>query len=343
MNTLDARLLAALRSAAVHFPASDLAAQLGASADEIFARIGELRSAGFEIEEVPALGFRLAAAPDRLIADDLASRLGPCAVAREIVVFEQTDSTNDLALKRGREGAAGGLAIFAERQNAGRGRFGRRWESAAHRGLWFSLLLRPALPIAQWTRLTTWAAVSVAAAVERASGVRTVIKWPNDVYVDGRKVAGILIESGAGGDAPPFVVVGIGVNVNHEAGDFPAELSEKTTSLRIAAGRVFDRTAIAAAILRELEARLDALPGRFSEVISEARARSSLLGNWVRFLGCDGPIEGLAEELDADGRLLIRTAGGSLDRLSAGEVTMVASSLPGAASARAEGSLGAHD
>ena len=317
MNTLDARLLSALRSASVHLPAGDLARQLGTSSKEVCARLVELRGAGFEIDERPALGFRFVAAPDRLIDDDLASRLGPCTLAREIVVFEETDSTNEAALKRGRHGAGHGLAIFAERQTAGRGRFGRRWESASHRGLWFSLLLRPELPVAQWTRLTTWAAVSVAAIIENCTRLRASIKWPNDVYVAGRKVAGMLIESGTDADGRPFAVVGIGVNVNHEPADFPPELAAKAGSLRTAAGRTFDRTALAVAILQELESRLGGIGDAFADLVAEAGARSFLLGRWVRFRVGSDIIEGLAEQLDENGHLLLRAADGSLGRVMA--------------------------
>jgi BirA family biotin operon repressor/biotin-[acetyl-CoA-carboxylase] ligase len=325
VNTLDARLLSALRVASVHLPAGDLAKQLGASPHAVRERIKELRVAGFEIDERPALGFRLVAAPDRLIGDDLASRLGPCALAREIVVFEETDSTNEAALKRGRHGASEGVVIFAERQTAGRGRFGRRWESASHRGLWFSLLMRPELPVAQWTRLTTWAAVSVATAIERFTGLRASIKWPNDVYVAERKVAGMLIESGTDTGGRPFAVVGIGVNVNQEAEDFPDELSTKAGSLRMAAGRSFDRTALAAAILNELESQLGGLGAAFAELVAEAGVRSFLLGRWVQFRAGSEVIEGLAEQLDENGHLLLRAADGSLDRLTAGEVTLIGS------------------
>ena len=221
MSALDTRILTALRASEVHLPATDLAGQLAAPLTAIEARLAELRGAGFEIEERPGLGFRLLRSPDRLIADDLLARLGPCALVRDIVVFNETSSTNDHATLRGRQGAAGGLVIFAERQTAGRGRFGRPWASASHRGLWFSLLLRPALPVSAWPRLTTWAAVSLAAAIEDSLGLAAAIKWPNDIYLGGRKVAGILAESGTDSAGQPFAVVGIGVNVNHEAGDFP--------------------------------------------------------------------------------------------------------------------------
>lgn len=187
MSSLDSRLLALLRAAPVHLPVGELAASLEVPAPLVAARCTELLAAGFEIEISPTLGCRLRASPDRLIADDLSARLGTCPLAREIVVFAETASTNDVAQKRARQGAETGLVIFAEKQSAGRGRFGRKWESAPYLGLWFSLLLRPNLPPAQWPRLTTWAAVSVALVLERETGLATAIKWPNDVYLGERK------------------------------------------------------------------------------------------------------------------------------------------------------------
>ena len=320
----DARLLRALRETRVHLPAGDLAAQLGESAAVVRAGLAALSAAGFEIEDRPGFGFRLIAAPDRLIADDLTARLGPCPLIREILVFAETDSTNDLATRLGRNGTPGGLAIFAEHQTAGRGRFGRRWASASHRGLWFSLLLRPPLPQAEWARLTTWAAVSVAAAIEESIGAKTAIKWPNDVFLGGKKVAGILAESGSDVTGRPFAVLGIGVNVNHEPDDFPAELHATAGSLRETTGEPLDRTALAAAILRALDSRLPFLSDDFPAIIAEAAARSFLLGRWIEVRAGEISAEGFAEQLDENGHLILRHADGTLGRFIAGEVTVIA-------------------
>lgn len=324
MIPLDSRLLRALRETRVHLPAGDLAAQLGESAPAIRAGLAALSAAGFEIEDRPGLGFRLLAAPDRLIADDLTARLGPCPLIREILVFAETESTNDLATRLGRSGAPGGVAIFAEHQTAGRGRFGRRWASAAHRGLWFSLLLRPALPQAEWARLTTWAAVSVAAAIDETSGAKSAIKWPNDVFLADKKVAGILAESGTDSSGSPFAVLGLGVNVNHEPDDFPPELRATAGSLRNTAGAPLDRAALATAILRALAARLPLLAEYFPAIIAEAGARSFLLGRWIQVRAGEVIAEGRAEELDENGHLLLRQADGTLACLVAGEVTVIA-------------------
>ena len=327
MKSLDAALLRALRGATIHTPPTELAAQIGSTRAGVARLVDELREAGFEIDERPGLGYRLVATPDRLIAADLYSRLGNCALVREIVVFEETDSTNDQAANSGRNSAAGGLAIFAEKQKAGRGRFGRRWESASHLGLWFSLLLRPTFPQERWPRLTTWAAVSIASAIERATGVCAGIKWPNDIFINGRKVAGILIEAGQDRAQENFAVLGIGLNANHAREDFPENLAAIATSLRVATGRSIDRAAMAAEILRELDAGYAGLDRRFDQLVAEAARRSVLLGRWVQVRTADSMIEGVAESLDASGQLLLRKNDGSLAALSAGEVS-IASQMP---------------
>lgn len=308
----DARLLRALREARVHVLPGDIA---GLSLKEVEAGLARLQGSGFDIESKPGLGCRLLGSPDRIIADDLHSRLTDCAIAREILVFEETSSTNDVAANLGRHGHQGGLAIFAERQTAGRGRFGRRWVSAGHEGLWFSLLLRPEVPLAEWTRLTTWAGVAVAAAV----GAAARIKWPNDVLLDGRKVAGILIESSTDTAGRPFAIVGIGVNVNQT--EFPAELADRATSLRLHSGKVIDRADLAVRILGELERRVAALNGDFPAILAETKCRSAVLGQWVQLHSGTEIFEGIAEDFDPDGNIRIRLDTGELRRMNAGEIS----------------------
>jgi BirA family biotin operon repressor/biotin-[acetyl-CoA-carboxylase] ligase len=327
--TLDARLLRELRAIAVHLPHGDFADALAVPREQITTAFARLRDAGFDIEEKPGIGCRLLASPDRLIADDLLARIGDCPLAREILTFEETASTNDVAARLGREGRAGGLLVFAERQTAGRGRFGRRWDSAPHAGLWFSLLLRPAFATPLWGRLTTWAGVCVAAAIGRATGLDAQVKWPNDVLVGGKKVAGILTECSSDTAGAMFAVVGIGVNVNHEA--MPTELADRAASLRQIAGRTLDRSAIAAAIVTELAARLPEVETAFAGILAEAARRSPVLGRWIRFDAAAASYEGHAESLDADGNLLLRLADGTLRTMTAGEVSShIPTSVPAA-------------
>jgi BirA family transcriptional regulator, biotin operon repressor / biotin---[acetyl-CoA-carboxylase] ligase len=320
MGTLDSGILKTLRAASQHIPAKELAAQLQTTPGHIAVRIAELRAAGYDIECHPHFGYRFIAAPDRLIADDLATMLDGISLAREVLVFENTGSTNDFAARMGRDGAAEGLVIFAESQTAGRGRLGRRWESDARKGLWFSLLLRPAFSPALWTRLTTWAAVAIAEAVEAKTGCKTDIKWPNDIYIGGKKVTGILIESHFDKTRGGFAVVGIGVNVNHEK--FPNEIAERAGSLRLACGHPLDRQQLAAALFRRLDALYPLLKNDFVEIVARAELRSFLRGQWIEIRAGETVLAGCVVRLDADGGIVLRTGDGKEVSVCSGEVTV---------------------
>jgi BirA family biotin operon repressor/biotin-[acetyl-CoA-carboxylase] ligase len=324
----DSLLLKVLRAAAVSLPLGELAVAIGADLAATRARIEALRAAGFEIHELPGLGFRLVRCPDRLIADDLWSRMRPCPGLREILAFTETDSTNANARRLGHSGAPGGLAIFAERQTDGRGRFGRRWHSQAGLGLWFSLLLRPEFPPALWPRLTTCAAVAIAGVLEAEAGIATAIKWPNDIEIEGKKAAGILCEAATDAGGGAFVVVGVGLNINHGSTDFPEELRARATSLKLSAGRVWDRPALAASLLERLFSDLEKAATGFDEIVAMARAKSALLGRRIAVAAGGVAIEGIAEDLDGDGLLILRCGDGTRHTLAAGEAS-ISSAKPG--------------
>lgn len=146
-----------------------------------------------------------------------------------------------------------GLVVFAEHQQAGRGQRGNRWESAAYQGLWFSILLRPKIEVSASASLTNWAAETVAATVRSELSIEATVKPPNDVYVSGRKIAGVLVEMRAQERAPHLAIVGIGINVNQNTRDFPAELRSRAISLALAADRPIDRQKFAVATLRNLD------------------------------------------------------------------------------------------
>ena len=190
---------------------------------------------------------------DRLVADELCRALAECTIGSPIVVVEETPSTNDLAWEAAGRGASEGLVVFAERQTAGRGQFGRRWESAPYQGLWFSVLLRPAITLAQSPQLTSLLAAIVATTIEKETGVSPVIKEPNDIYIAARKVAGILVEGRTAADGSYVAVAGIGVNVNQALSDFPEELRDIAGSLAMATGRHLQRGPLAAALLRKFD------------------------------------------------------------------------------------------
>lgn len=170
-----------------------------------------------------------------------------------MVRLAATDSTNDVALQCAAEGGAEGTLVVADEQRSGRGRHGRQWHSPAGRNLYCSVILRPTEARRQWPELS-WVTAAALAATLRDLGVEGLgIKYPNDVYVGGRKVAGILLETRSGPGAPAAVVAGIGVNVNMDEADFPAELAGAATSLQVVLGRPVDREALLRGLCRSLE------------------------------------------------------------------------------------------
>jgi BirA family transcriptional regulator, biotin operon repressor / biotin---[acetyl-CoA-carboxylase] ligase len=199
---------------------------------------------------------------DRLLADELQAHLDSRLIGREIVVLEQTDSTNDAILRVENANSKEGLVLFAEHQTAGRGQRGNRWESAAGKGLWFSILLRPEIAITDSPRLTNWAVETISNAIRTEFCLTPTVKFPNDVLIEGRKVAGVLVEMRAQKKAPHLAIAGIGVNLNQSRDDFPKELQSKAISLAMALGRHVDRQNFAVPLLQKLDRTYRALFAR---------------------------------------------------------------------------------
>jgi BirA family biotin operon repressor/biotin-[acetyl-CoA-carboxylase] ligase len=322
--TTDAKILSALRASPDGVSGAQLAEQLAISRAAIWARIEELRRVGFNIEAGPHFGYRLVDEPDALLADDLISRLGDTKViGRDIQVFEQTTSTNDVAEKLARDGVKEGVVVFAESQTKGRGRLGRVWMSPTRKGLWFSVLLRPNFHPQETTQLTVISATALRRAFKTVAGVSAEIKWPNDLLLNGKKTAGILTEMSAELDRVRHVILGIGVDVNQDASEFPPELQDVATSLRLASGTEISRAELAVEILRELDAdyaRISA--GKFSQVADEWEEACVTIGKNVTVHMGERHFRGRAESLDDDGALRIRTEHGHLERVIGGDVIL---------------------
>jgi BirA family biotin operon repressor/biotin-[acetyl-CoA-carboxylase] ligase len=194
---------------------------------------------------------------DRLTADQLKAKAPGAMIGWEIIVLEQTSSTNDaisrLASMDGLPSIPEGLVVFAEHQTHGRGQRGNRWESTAGKGLWFSILLRPEIQLSDSGWLTIWAIEAISDVIRIEFGLEPAIKLPNDVQLNGHKVAGVLVEMRAQDKAPHLAVVGIGINVNQCRDDFPAVLQDRAISLAMALGRQVDRQNFAVALLRNLD------------------------------------------------------------------------------------------
>ena len=190
---------------------------------------------------------------DSLRGEELRAALSDPHIGNRILVVEETSSTNDLVWQMAQEGSSDGLVVFAESQTGARGQRGNHWESAAHLGLWFSILLRPKIGPADSARLTDWAAEAVVLTIEEEIGLKAQIKLPNDVYLGSRKLAGVLVEMRVEKNGGYAAIVGIGVNVNQTDRDFSEQLRQRAGSLAMAAGRQIDRQILALALLRKLD------------------------------------------------------------------------------------------
>lgn len=300
---------------------AEIARRVGVSRTAVWKKIEQLRERGYAIEAVAGRGYRLLGGPDRLLASEILPHLTSTRIGAEIVHREEVDSTNVLAADLAREGAAEGTVVVAEAQTAGRGRLGRSWASPSHLNAYLSVILRPAVAPAEITSLSLVAAIAVAEAILAVTGLRAGIKWPNDVLLGQRKVAGILTEMDAEADRVRFLVLGIGVNLNATTRDFPSDLRRKASSLRIAARRRIDRAAFTGALLSALEARYDAfLAGGFAALREVYDGYHCLPGRRVRVEGGGSP-RGVVRGVAPDGALLVETPEG-LVRVSAGEVTL---------------------
>ena len=250
----------------------------------------------------------------------------------EFVYKLRTGSTMDDARALAEQGAPSGTVVFAEEQTAGRGTRGRTWVSPAGQNLYFTICLRP--DTTQLQRLSLITPVAIANAVEQVLGLYPRIKWPNDLHLKGKKFAGILIEGEWNGDKPAFALVGVGVNVNFDPAPHAAQIDRPATSLAIEKGRPVAREPLLATIFASFER---AFEGAVHPALFHGwRTRQEILGQPVTLSGSpairepNGAIEGVAEDVDEDGALLVRLSDGELRRFHAGEVTLrVPESSPG--------------
>jgi len=259
--------------------------------------------------------------PDRIDEGELRGSLRPGFPWGDIVILAVTDSTNRVAMEMAENGAKHGTVVVTDAQTDGRGRMGRRWVSPGGKNLYVSLLLRPSVPTVDAPRLALVAGVALADAVE-AVGVPAFLKWPNDLYCGGRKAAGILAEMASDPGGVRHVVIGIGLNVNMEEADFPPDLRDAATSLRLRAGRVFRRVDVLARLLDAFGMRYEEfLAGGFASLRDGWDRRDFLRGRRV-LLRRQGVEEwGTTDGLDAFGALRFLPDGGpAIESVYSGEI-----------------------
>jgi len=312
-----------VKNAMVVVPGPKIAAEIGVSISTVWTWVEKLRSLGMEIRGVRATGYQLVTIPDILAPSLVRPELGDHEIGHSIVHYFRTESTNDVAMALAAQGAAHGTVVVAEEQTAGRGRLGRAWYSEKSSGIYTSVILRPPLSPAAAPVLTLMAGVAAQQAVSSITGLTVDIRWPNDLLVNGKKVCGILTEMNAELDRLHSVVLGIGLNVNHR--QMPAELRGTASSLRLEAHRTFSRVPLLVALLRELDRHYQLLLKNGNTAITErwAAAASCAFGKRVRVVTAAGDRLATTAGIDASGALRVRDHDGREELLVAGEVVEV--------------------
>lgn len=289
----------------------------------VWKHIQTLREEGYVIEARPRSGYRLTAIPDRLYPVEILDGLNTRVLGREIDYYEEVGSTNDVAREWAAKGAGEGLLVVAEEQTGGKGRLGRKWHSPRCKGIIFTLLLYPPVNPSRVSQVTMLAAVAVASAIRRETGVGAGIKWPNDLLVEGRKVCGILAELSAEIDRVGHLVVGIGINANQDMGDFPEDVRDMATSLKLESGEKVSRVRLLQACLESFEHWYGLwLEQGFEPIRAAWKEMSVSLNCPVHIQSLDQSWDGWAEDVDNDGALLLRLPDGNLQRFVSGEVSL---------------------
>ena len=309
----------ALRDAAAPVSGETLAGGLGLSRAAVWKRMQRLKALGYAIEGSPRRGYRLLAAPDKLLPAEVLQGLAARYFKGPVHHYETLPSTNDLAKELGGQEAPEGTVVVAESQTRGRGRLGRDWSSPPGVGLYVSLLLRPKLPPEELPQITLTAAVAAVKAVRKVSGLAAGIKWPNDLLWQGKKLGGILTEMETEADCIRHLVVGLGVNVNNR--DFPPDLAATATSLALAAGGPVSRVRLLQAFLEGFEVLYERFLAReFAGILKEWKEYAVTLGQWVTVRQGLKEISGLAVEVAPDGALLLQIRPGEIVRVTSGEL-----------------------
>ncbi|TLN24184.1 biotin--[acetyl-CoA-carboxylase] ligase [bacterium] len=323
MSTLADGILETLAKAADRPVSGEaLARGLGVSRAAVWKGVEELRLEGFGIESQKGAGYRLAFWPEKLRLGEVRASLGGLSFGKELRFYEETDSTNRQAARWAEEGAPHGALVVAESQSAGRGRLGREWIGKAGESLLFSLVLRPKIDLSKAPLITFVSAISLADALcAHIDAARIEIKWPNDLLVEGKKVAGILLESRIEGTALDYVILGAGINVLGGGEALPDEIRPLAATV---ADFAKEKTPRPAALLAQCLAALEKdlwLFGEkgFAPFVERWNGWFRMAGRGICVTAPEGVTRGQALGLCEDGSLLVKTGAGE-KKIVAGDV-----------------------
>lgn len=318
---MKSEILEALRETDGYVSGQDLCNKFGVSRTAVWKAIKQLKEAGYEIEAVPNKGYHIVSAPDLMNKVELESIRNTTWAGQEIYYYDVTDSTNIRAKELAEEGHPGGTLVVADRQEAGRGRRGRSWDSPSGTGIFMTLLLKPEMNPNHASMLTLVAAMAVARAISKCAGTEALIKWPNDIVIGGKKICGILTEMSAQFDFINHIVIGIGINVHNE--HFPEEIAETAGSILLQTGKRIRRAELIEQILEQFE-HYYAIFMETEDLSGLVKEYNSILVNMnksVRVLDPKEPFEGKAMGITKKGELIVDTWE-SRKMVSSGEVSV---------------------
>lgn len=316
----DEKILSLFRETDDYLSGEELSRKLGITRAAVWKHIEKLRAEGYNIVAQPHSGYKLLGLPDKLIPSEIAWKLSTSIIGRKIYSYDKANSTMDIAIDLASRGEPEGACIFAEEQAAGRGRLGRSWASPKGKGIYLSIILRPNITPLEAPKVTLLCAVAAAKAVREETSLPALIKWPNDILINGRKVAGILTEMNAEVDTVKFIIIGIGININA----LKSELPQGATSIKEELGDGLSRVEFTQAFLRRLDKDYEVfLKEGFKPTITEWRDLSFTLGSRVKVKLPNKELEGQAMDVDDTGALVVRLDSGFVERILAGDVIVV--------------------
>ncbi|MBI4773661.1 MAG: biotin--[acetyl-CoA-carboxylase] ligase [Deltaproteobacteria bacterium] len=299
-----------------------LAETLGISRTAVWKAIRKLIRMGYGIEAEPRRGYRVVRTPDLLFPALIRRHSDTRILARDIRYFDSLHSTNLTAKEAAIEGARDGALVVAESQTGGRGRLNRTWLSPKGANLLFSMVLRPNIPPQRVFRLNMTASVSIVEAVRDLTSLDPGIKWPNDVYLGPRKLAGLLTEFSVAGEAVEYVVVGIGLNVNMDPEEYP-EIRNVATSVRAEVGHTVSRLELLGKILSRMDVWYDRLiRGEDHGLKALWNSYSTVIGRQVEVRSADQALLGRALTIDDEGALILEDESGMQHRVLCGDLSL---------------------
>ncbi|WP_202079972.1 biotin--[acetyl-CoA-carboxylase] ligase [Caldalkalibacillus salinus] len=299
----------------------ELSHQLEISRTAIWKHIEELRKDGYHIQAVRKQGYQLLQTPTSLTASNLVPYLKTETMGHHLYHYDEVTSTQLVAHEKAREGAPSGTVVLAEHQTQGKGRLNRKWHSPAQSGVWMSVILRLDIPLSSVSQVTLLSSVAVLKGIKNTTGKECQIKWPNDLLLQGKKLAGILTELNAETDRLNYVIVGVGMNVNQSASDFPEELQHIATSLKVDTGEEINRKSLVLNILKEWEVLLDLYMAHgFSPIKTLWETYTSTIGKQITARTREGQVAGIARGINEDGVLLLEDASGMIHRIYSADI-----------------------